>query len=138
MADELGLITLNGLQFDTDPEVYESYLWAPRGASFRTLGGRKRTQERGSFAVDLELELRSGPRQFMRSDMVRAIDQLFRAGGDYVLEDWLLNEITVYFPPGQPAAFHPTHAQVGDWWTYTMKLNVRSIAVWLGAPYDGE
>jgi hypothetical protein len=136
---EIGSLTIGGILLDTDPEVYESYLWAKRGSTFRTLGKTVRTQEFGTPGVDLSLSLESGPRQFIHSDTVRALDQIYRTPGwEGTLEDWLGNEFTVYFPPGDPAAFHPRHAQITEWWTYTMRLNVRVITMWLGALYAGE
>lgn len=144
-AVDIGSLRLNGVLLDSDPEVYESYVWAKRGSvfkTFRTTGDPTsgvRTQEFGHPMVDLTLELQSGPHQFIDVETVRALDLLYRAPvTEYALEDWLGNELTVIFPPGEPAAFRPKHAQISTLWTYQMRLRVRSIQSWLGQAYSGE
>lgn len=139
MDAEIGSLTIGAVDLDCDPEVYESYIWARRGTEFKTLGGTRRTQEFGIPAVDLLLELQSGRGQFIRQATVQALDAMYRTtSGEWTLTDWLGNEMTVRFPPGEPAAFRPTHAHIGDLWTYTMRLRVVAIATWLGSPYSGE
>lgn len=133
-----GLITLGGYQFPTDPRTYESYVWPKRMSVHETLGGGVKVQDFGLHAVDLRLELASGD-NYIDTTMVRALDSLYAyPNGRYTLIDWLGNEITVYFvSTGGSPGFQPTHAQIADFWRYTMHLRASAITKWHGAAYGG-
>lgn len=92
-----GGVSINGIQFSTDPELYEHLNWAKRYSTHKTIGGGQIIQDFGIFATDNVMKLGSGSQNYMDGVTVLAIEALYRTRGTtYRLIDYLGNDFTIY------------------------------------------
>jgi hypothetical protein len=129
-----GKIYLGGIQFSSDPSVYEPSNWPKRASEHPTIGGGITVQDFGRFAKDCTVHLASGAGQFLEQSVVDSLDALYATrGATYTLTDWLGNEFTVWMRD-----WHPVPTNIATLWTYDLVLRVISITHLRGADYSGS
>lgn len=143
-----GGITLDGVQFSTDPVDYEPRKWGKRFTEFETIGGlnqpgSRKTQDFGMVGADALIVLNGGANP-LSDDVVIALDTRFRATGQvYAVTDWLGNAYTAFILLFDPLKPLKTGLQRGagttmTLYTYVMHLRAQSISKLFGQPYTGS
>ena len=125
-------MTLNGVQFNVDPDSVERD-WPRRHSVSPVLGGDVLIQDWGRYAKDMTITITSGT-QYMDRATVKAIDALVAVrGATYTLVDWEGNAFTVFVTDWKPK---PTF--IGDLYTFTLDLQVTAITTLWAAAYTGS
>lgn len=140
-----GGITLDGVQFNTDPVTYEPVNWEKRYAKLMAIGGALTIQDFGVFKRDNTLRLASGERNPLEESVVTQLHTRWRTkGATYALSDWLGNAFTVFIEKFVPVPLKKGRdASVAgggtiSLYSYSMDLHVLQITTLLGAPYTGS
>ena len=136
-----GNVTLDTVQFSTDPEPYEPLKWPKRRSEHMAIGGKVTFQDFGVFAKDNVLHLGSGNSRFLAEDVVIALHTRYRtAGASFSLTDLISNAFTVLIWAFEPVPYKvgadQAHNRVSIY-TYTMELRVTAISSLFGVPYTG-
>ena len=137
-----GAVRLDGVQFSTDPAVYEPLNWAKRFSIHPTLGGKVVIQDFGTFQKDNSLKLGSGPYNPLDDPVVQAIHTRYRTRGtSYSLTDWLNNQFTVFIKNFDPVPLKQGSDETGlntvSLYTYVLDLHVVAIVKLFGNAFSG-
>lgn len=133
-----GKVFLGGVQFDTDPQVYEPLNWPKRHSIFQGINGSVTIQDFGHFAKDNMLRLSSGSTGYLNQATVKALHDRFRTKASvFTLTDWMDNEFTVFFISFTPVATFIGLSDSDNLFTYEMVLRVTAITKLLGIPFTG-
>lgn len=129
----LGIVTLDGIQFTTDPQVYEPTNWDKRHSIHKGLGGAVTIQDFGTFQKDNTVRLASGSSGYLEESVVISLHTRFRTkGATFILTDWRDNEFTVFI-----RSFKPVPTFFASLYTYTMELQVTVITKLFGVTFTG-
>jgi hypothetical protein len=121
-----GGVSINGIQFSTDPDPYEHLIWPKRHSVHKTIGGGQIIQDFGMFATDNSMKLGSGNQNYMDGVTMQAIDAIYRTRGiTYTLLDYLGNNFEVFI-----TSFIPTILKRGG------DIDQPSFATTLTSPYS--
>lgn len=138
-----GTVYLDGLQFTTDPAIYETYQWDKRTSAHPLILAAAGTpsvvvQDFGVRTSDLMLKLGSGP-NFIDHVLFDKLHERYRAvGATYSLTDWLDNHFTVFMERFHATAFKKGRMSNGDpvtLFTYELDLRVTAISLLRGQAY---
>lgn len=123
----------NEVIFDTDPVVYRPFELPVRGSVFPTLNGGAIRQVMGVHAKDLVLVLEG---EIATPETLAALTAKYhQPSAVYELNDWLGNQFTVIFTPGQ-VSFNPVPIRGAcEGFTYSMSLSVCSVLQFLGGSF---
>jgi hypothetical protein len=139
-----GGITLDGVQFNTDPATYEPVNWEKRYSKFAAIGGAMTIQDFGVFKKDNTLRLQSGDQNPLEESVVVALHTRFRTRGvTYALTDWLGNSFTVFIEKFVPVPLIQglDGSVVGGGtlrlYSYSMDLHVLNIVNLYGVAFVG-
>lgn len=138
-----GGITLDGVQFNTDPATYEPLNWEKRFSVHQAIGGKVTIQDFGTFLKDDLLRLASGPNNPIDEPTMLALHSRFRTKGvTFTFTDWLANTFSVFIE-----RFVAVPLKKGlnirdggtiSLYTYEMQLHVLSITNFFGTPFTGS
>lgn len=127
-----GSVYLDGIQFSTNPEMYDILNWRKRYTIFPAIGGKVIIQDFGTFMKDNTIKLASGNAQFLDQATFLAFHSRWRTrGATFSFSDWLNNAFTVFIKDFLPVVFKT------DLYRYTMELQVTQITMLWGVPYTG-
>ena len=133
-----GKVFLDGVQFDTDPQIYEPTNWAKRHSITPGIGGTVTIQDFGHFAKDNMVRLSSGPTGYLNQATVIALHARFRSKAlVFSLTDWMDNEYTVFIVSFRPVATFIGESDSDNLFTYEMELRVTAITKLFGAIFTG-
>lgn len=133
-----GKVFLDGLQFDTDPQIYEPTNWPKRHIIIPGIDGSVTIQDFGHFAKDNTVRLSSGPTGFLNQATVAALHVKFRTkAAVFSLTDWMGNEFTVFIVSFRPIATFIGLSDADNLFTYDMELRVVAIAKLFGTTFTG-
>lgn len=130
--DAIGQVSLEGVQFSTDPQIYEPLNWDKRHSVHPGISGSLTIQDFGMIQKDNTLRLASGTAGYLDHTTVKALHVLYRTKGvTHTLSDWIGNEFEVFILSFAPV---PTFVGSGEevLYTYTMELHVLDITMLLG------
>lgn len=134
----IGKVTLGGITFDTDPQVYEPLNWEKRHSVLPGLQGAVTIQDFGHFAKDNTITLASGRSGYLNQSKVEAIHTAFRTkAAVFTLTDWIGNEFTVFIREFRPVPTFIGIDNTDNLFTYTMLLQVTVITKLFGAVFTG-
>jgi len=137
-----GSVVLDGVQFSTDPSVYEPLNWPKRYSVHQTIGGRVVIQDFGTFQKDNTLRLGSGDRNILDDPVVQAIHTRYRSRGSaYTLVDWLSNQFTVFIKNFDPIPLKQGVGSTGateSLYRYVLDLHVLAIVKLFGLTFTGS
>lgn len=129
----VGTVFLDGVQFTTDPQVYQPFNWEKRRSVHEGIGGAVTIQDFGIFAKDNTVRLASGAQGFMEQTVVETLHTKFRTkAAVFTLTDWVDNEFTVFI-----INFAPVPTFLGSLFVYQMELRVLGIAKLFGTVFVG-
>jgi hypothetical protein len=129
--DAIGSVFLDGVQFTTDPKVYEPTF--PKRVSVHAgLGGAVTVQDFGRYAKDGTLRLQSSG-QWLDQATVDAIDARADVkGATYPFKDWVGTEATVFI-----TSFRAIPTYLPDLYEYELELRVLGLTKRRGTAYGG-
>ncbi len=137
-----GGVVFDGVQFNTDPSVYEPLNWAKRFSVTQAIGGKVVIQDFGTFMKDNTLRLGSGSNNPLDDAVVQALHSRFRTRGvAFTLTDWLGNQFTVFMKVFVPIPLKKGIDRAGNassLYTYTLELQVTQIVNLFGVAYTGS
>ncbi len=129
----IGTVFLGGIQFTTDPQIYNPLIWEKRHSVLQGIEGSVTIQDFGTFQKDDTLRLGSGSAGYLEESVVELLHGAFRTrGGSFTLIDWRDNEFTVFI-----TSFEPVPTFLGSLYTYSMGLQVRTIVKLFGTVFTG-
>ncbi len=129
--DAISDVFLDGIQFTTDPKIYERQ-WPKRSSAHVVIGGVT-IQDFGRKAKDMVLRLESGG-QFITRELVDALDTRAAVlGATYSFKDWNGTEATVFI-----SEFTPTDTFYPDLFEYSLTLRVVTLTKLRGVTYVGS
>lgn len=129
----LGVVTLGGIQFTTDPQIYNPMAWPKRFRVHKGLEGSVTIQDFGTFQKDNMVRLGSGATGYLEETVVESLHGFFRTrGATFTLTDWRDNEFTVFI-----TRFEPVPTFIASLYTYDMELQVRVITKLFGTVFTG-
>jgi hypothetical protein len=139
-----GGLTLDGVQFNTDPATYQPTNWEKRYSIFPAIGGALTIQDFGVFKKDDTLRLESGDRNPLEESVVVSLHTRFRTrGAAYTLTDWLGNAFLVFIEKFVPVPLKQGRdgSVVGGGtirlYSYSMDLRVLDITTLFGSAFTG-
>jgi len=128
----LSSVFLDGVQFSTDPKIYELN-WQKRNSKHETIGGGKTIQDFGLFGRDMTLRLESADQQWLDQATVDALNARFvQRGVTFVFKDWVGTEAFVFMQ-----VFDPQPTFIRDIFNYRMELQVVTLTKLRGIVYTG-
>jgi hypothetical protein len=137
-----GGIFLDGVQFTTDPSIYEPANWEKRYSVTPAIGGKRTVQDFGVFMRDNTLRLGSGGVNVLNEATVVALHTRFRTRGVmYTFTDFVSNSFGVFIKTFVPIPVKKGRDQQGNVSTvyvYTMELQVLQITQLFGVAYTGS
>lgn len=137
----VGQVFLDGVQFTTDPSVYETLNWEKRYNVTQAIGGKVTIQDFGTFMKDNTVKLGSGNANVLNHTVVLALHDRFRVRGvQYTYTDWLSNNFSVFIKRFVPIVLKRGIDPAGNLttlYTYEMELHVLNITTLLGVAYAG-
>lgn len=129
----IGTVFLGGIQFTTDPQIYNPTVWPKRFRVHKGLEGSVTIQDFGTFQKDNTVRLGSGAAGYLEETVVELLHGAFRTrGGSFTLTDWRDNEFTVFI-----TRFEPVPTFLASLYTYDMELQVIAIAKLFGTVFTG-
>jgi hypothetical protein len=134
----IGKTILDGVTFDTDPQIYEPLNWPKRHSVHRGIGGVVTIQDFGTFKKDNTIRLVSGATGFMNQATVDSFHVKFRTkGATFTFTDWLDNEFAVFILRFRPVATFIGESDSDNLYTYEMDLHVLDIITLFGTTFVG-
>jgi hypothetical protein len=136
-----GGITLDGVQFNTDPAVYQPLEWDKRAQVQKGVGGVVTIQDFGAYAADNVLRMQSGDSRPMEESVVASLHAKYRTkSATYTLTDWIGNTFTVFILKFSVEPIRKGRDSIGNivsLYKYQMECQVLAIVNLFGSGYGG-